>query len=153
MFVETLCVVVAPERHPAALALAFEGPPTSPKACVDAASALRLLRGPQTAQGQRDEAPNGGLRFEASGRAEGVQAIGREFLRRDVRSDRPILRGIGDQSLNEVAKLVFRFGDLFVVMDQRRDFAVVVLRRVVGDERISLQDGTEPATCVASRGL
>src|SRR5215218_8170566 len=90
------------------------------------ASENESARGAQPSQSDRDEPADRGLRRQAVGCCEGVEAVARKLLRRHIVPDVAGLCASGQQVSDEVAELLLRSGDLLVSMQERREFGVVV---------------------------
>jgi len=74
------------------------------------------------------------------GSGEGVQAVAHQLVRRDVASEVPGLRALGQQVSDEVAEVLLRSGDVLASMQERRKLGAVLL---VLDERVSLEHNLE----------
>ena len=81
-----------------------------------------------------------------------MEAVARELVRRDIVPDVAGLRALGQQVSDQVAELLLRPGDVLASMQERREFGVVVLVGLVGDERVGLEHGFEPLAGVAGAG-
>jgi len=68
---------------------------------------------------------------QAAGCYEGVEAVAREFVRRDIVPEVAGRRGRGEQVSDEVAELPLRSGDVLTSMHECREFGAVIL---VGNE-------------------
>ena len=102
--------------------------------------------GPQPSQGNRDEPADRGLGRQAAGRCEGVEAVTRELVGRDIFPETAGLGGLGQQVSNEVAELLLCSGDVLTPMQECLKLGAVVL---VLNERVCLEHGFEPLANVA----
>src|SRR3990172_2437620 len=95
---------------------------------TSAASAARVESGAgvQPSQSDGDKPADRGLGRQAAGCCEGVEAVARELVGRDIVADAPCLCRFGQQVSDHVAELLLRSGDLLVSMQERREFGVVV---------------------------
>ncbi len=97
----------------------------------------------QPGQSDLDEPADCGLRRQAAGCCEGVEAIARELLRRNIIPNVAGPCGLGKQVSDHIDELLLRPGDVLTSMQERREFGAIVLA-VVGDEGIGLQHSFEP---------
>lgn len=109
------------------------------------ASGLSEVRA-QAGDGHGHEPLNRGFGWQAGGRVEGVEAVAGQLLGRDIVADVARLGGLGQQICYEAEQVLLGLGDVLAAMQERRHVVVVML---VLDERIGLEDGTEPLTGVA----
>ena len=72
-------------------------------------------------------------------RCQGVEAVARKLLRRDIITDLTGLRGLDQQVSDQVAELLLRPGDVLTSMQERCEFGVVVPVGLVGEESVSLE--------------
>jgi hypothetical protein len=77
-----------------------------------------------------------------------VEAVAREFVRRDVIPDVADLRGLGQQVSDQMAELLLCSGDVLTSMQKCREFGAAVLA-VLRDERVGLKHRFEPLASVA----
>ena len=108
-------------------------------------------RGAQPSQSDRDEPADRGLGRQAAGCREGVEAVARKLVRRDIVADVAGLCSVGQQVSDEVAELLLRSDDVLTSMQECREFdaefdAVVL----VGNERVSFEYSFESLASVAS---
>lgn len=103
--------------------------------------------GVQPSHSDRDEPMDRGLGRQAVGCCEGLKAIARELVRRNIVADRAGLRGLGQKVSDQVAELLLGSGDVLTPMQECRELGAVAL---VGNERIGLQHSFEPLPNVAS---
>lgn len=66
-----------------------------------------------------------GLGRQPACRREGVEAIGRKLVRRDIVPEFTGVRDLGQQASDQVDELLLRFGDLLTAMQQCREFGSV----------------------------
>ncbi len=105
-------------------------------------------RGAQPSQSDRDEPADRGLGRQAAGCCEGVEAVARKLVRRDIIPEVAGLCDLGQQVSDQVDELLLRPGDGLPSMQECREFGAVVLA-VVGDERVGLEHRFEPLASVA----
>jgi hypothetical protein len=84
-------------------------------------------RSAQPGQGDRDQAVDGVLAGDGAGRCEGVQAVAGQFVGGHVVAEVAVLGCFGDQALDEVAEPLLRIVDVFAAVQQRGEFAAVVV--------------------------
>src|SRR5688572_9336248 len=106
----------------------------------------RTTRRTQPSQGDRDEPADRGLRRQAAGRREGVEAVARELVRRDVVPETAGPCALGHQVSDQLAQLVLRSCDVFASMQECRERGAVV---VMVNERVGVEHGFEPLSGVA----
>src|SRR5215207_5546118 len=104
------------------------------------------VRGTQPGQGDLDEPADRGLGRQAAGCCEGVEAVARKLLGRDIVPDVARIRGLGQQVSDDVREVLLRSVGVLTSMQERREFARVAL---VLDECVGLEHGFEPLTRVA----
>ncbi len=104
-------------------------------------------RGAQPSQSDRDEPADRGLGRQAAGCCEGVEAVARKLVSRDIIPDVPGLDALGQQVSDQFAELLLRPGDVLLSMQECRQFGGVAL---VLNERVSLEHSFEPLGSVAS---
>jgi hypothetical protein len=100
----------------------------------------------QPSQGHRDESADRGLRRQAAGCCEGVEAIVSELARRDIVPDVAGPYGLDQQILDEAAELLLRVCEVFTSMQDCGEFGIMVL---VANERIGLEHGFELLTNIS----
>jgi hypothetical protein len=83
-------------------------------------------RGAQPGQSDRDEPADRGLGRQAAGCCEGVEAVARELLRRDIVPDVAGLGGVAQQVSDQVDELLLRSRDVLTPVQERREFGSVV---------------------------
>ncbi len=93
----------------------------------------------QPGQGNRHEAMDRGPRTLAAGSCEGVNAVGRELVGRDVIPHVAGRHGLDEQLSDHCVNLVLGSGDVFVSMEERCELGVVVPAGSAGEERIGLE--------------
>jgi len=103
----------------------------------------------QPSHSDRDEPAHRSLGRHAAGRCEGVEAIARELVRRNIIAEGAGFRGLGQQVSDHVAQLLLRSGDLLVSMEEGHEFGVVAPVGLVGDERDGLEHSFESLASVA----
>lgn len=101
----------------------------------------------QPGQCYRDQPADRGLGCQAVGCREGVEAIGRKFVRRDVVPEVAYRCALGQQIADELVEMVLRLDDVFASMQACGEFGAMVLLR---NERVGLKYGLQPLTGVAS---
>ena len=72
-----------------------------------------------------------------------MEAIAREFPRRDIVPDLTSLYGLSQKVSDQPFEMPLRSRDVLALMQQCREFSAVVL---VGNERVRLEYGFEPLT-------
>ena len=100
-------------------------------------------RGPQPSQGDHDEPVDRGGGCQAAGRCEGVQAVARKLVRRDISPDVACISDIGQETSNQLDELVLRSGEVLISMQEFREFGAVLFA-VMNDECVGLEHGFEP---------
>ncbi len=108
----------------------------------------RVSAGAQPSQSDRDEPADRSLGRQAAGCCEGVEAVARKFVRRDIIPEPAGLGDLGQQVSDQVDELLLRSGDVLTSMQECREFGAVVLA-VVADERVRLEHRFEPLASVA----
>lgn len=103
----------------------------------------------QPIHGDRHEAADRGLRTLAAGSSQGVKAVGRKLVRRDIVPDVAGFCCLGQQVSDHVVDLMLRSGDLLVPMEERSEFGVVMPAGLVGDEGVRFEHGFQPLASVA----
>ena len=103
--------------------------------------------GVQSSPNDHDEPADRVRGRQAVGCCEGVEAVARQLVRRDIIPDVAALCSLGQQVSDQVLELLLRSGDVFTLMHECREFSTVVL---VGNERIGLEHSFEPLTSVTS---
>ena len=83
-------------------------------------------------------------------RCEGVEAVARKLLRRNIIPDLTGLRGLDQQVSNQVAELLLRPGDVLTSMQERCEFGVVVPVGLAREEGVGFQHSFEPLASAAS---
>ena len=106
-------------------------------------------RGAQPSQSDGDESADRGFGRQTASCCEGVEAVARELVRRDIIPNVAGLCGLDQQVSDHVAELLLRPGDVLTSMQECREFGAVVLA-VVGDEGVGLQHSFEPLGSTAS---
>jgi hypothetical protein len=100
-------------------------------------------RGPQPSQGDHDEPVDRGGGCQAAGRCEGVQAVARKLVRRDISPNVACISDIGQETSNQLDELVLRSGEVLISMQEFREFGAVLFA-VMNDECVGLEHGFEP---------
>ena len=77
-----------------------------------------------------------------------MEAVARQFGRRDIIPEVASLSDLGQKVSDQVNELSLRPGDMLASMQQCREFGAVVLA-LVGDERVGLEHSFEPLTSIA----
>ena len=90
-----------------------------------------------------------GLGWLAAGCCEGVQAVARELLRRDIIPNVAAFCALGQEVSDQVDELLLRPVDVLTSMQERHEFGAVVFAVVVV-EGIGLQHSFEPLGSAAS---
>ena len=144
----------APEEDPNATSPSAEDRLTVSQRSVEEGFRHQLnqnesARGTQPSQSDRDEPADRGLGRQAAGCCEGVEAVARKLVRRDIIPDVASLCGLGQQASDHVVDLMLRSGDPLVPVQECREFGVVVPVGLVGDEGIGLQHSFESLASVA----
>ena len=100
-----------------------------------------LARSAQSSQSDRDEPADRGLGRKAAGRCEGVEAVARKLVGRDVTPDVVGLYGLDKQDFNHIVDLLLSSGDVRTSMQECSELRARVLmgKALVGDERVSLE--------------
>ena len=70
----------------------------------------------QPSDSNHDEPSDRGLGRQAAGGCEGVEAVARELVRRDIAPDGAGLCGLGQQVSDQVAELLLRSGEMLTSM-------------------------------------
>jgi hypothetical protein len=104
-------------------------------------------RAAQARQSDLDEPVDRGLGRQAAGGREGVEAVARKLLRRDIIPDLAGPCALDQQVSNQVPKLLLRLGDVFTAMQERCELGVVAL---AGNERKGLEHRFETLARAAS---
>lgn len=104
----------------------------------------------QPIQSDRHEPTDSGLGVLPAGSREGVEAVACELVRRHIIPDVAGLCGLGQQVSDHLVDLVLRSGDPLVPMQERREFGVVVLAGLAGDEGVGLEHRFESLAGVAT---
>src|SRR5918994_2211527 len=104
------------------------------------------VRWAQPGQGDRDEPADRCLGRQATGCCEGVEAVARKLLGRDVIPDVARICGLPQQVSDDLPEVLLRSVSVLTSMQERREFAGVAL---VLDECVGLEHGFEPLTRVA----
>jgi len=94
-----------------------------------------------SAQCDRDQAVDGSLGGQATGGAQGVQAVDRELAGGDIIADVRGLRGFADEVTHKGVQVLLCTGDVLAPVHQRREFGVLGV--LLGDVRIGVEDGFE----------
>src|SRR6266496_2067342 len=102
--------------------------------------------GAQTNQSNHDEPADGGLGPQATRSCEGVEAVARELVRRDIIAEVPGFCPLDQQVSDEIGELLLCAGDMLTSMQECREFGPVVL---VGHERERVEHSFEPLASVA----
>src|SRR5215211_1063277 len=84
-------------------------------------------RGAQPSQSDPDEPANRFLGRQTASCCEGVEAVARELLRRDIISDVAAVCTLGQQVSDHVAELLLRPGDVLTSMQECGEFGAVTL--------------------------
>jgi hypothetical protein len=92
--------------------------------------------GTQCSQSQGDESANRSLGRQAAGGCEGVEAVVRELVSRDVVVKVAALCSLDQQVADEVVQVLPCSGDMVTAMKEGRQFGAVVLML---DERVGLE--------------
>ena len=110
------------------------------------------LLGAQPSKSDRDEPADRGLGRQASGCGEGVEAVARKLLGRDITPDVVGLCGLDQQVFDHIVDLLLRSGDVRTSMQECSEFGAGVLmgKALVGKERVSLEHRFEPLASGAS---
>ena len=74
------------------------------------------MQGAQSSQSDHDESSYRGLGRQAAGCCEGVEAVARKLLRRDIIPDVAGLCGLGQQISDDVREVPLRLGDVLISM-------------------------------------
>jgi hypothetical protein len=104
---------------------------------VDAISVWRLPRRSQAREDDGDEPADCDFGRQTPGRRGGVEAVHREFVRRNIVPEVAGGHCFGQQVSDEIAELLSRLLEMFTSVQERRKLAAVVL---VGDARDALED-------------
>ncbi len=107
-------------------------------------------RGAQPSQSDRDEPVDRSLGWQPAGCCEGVEAVARKLVGRDIIPEVAGLCDLGQQVSDQVDELLLRPVDVLTSMQECREFGAVVLA-VVGDERVGLEHRFEPLASVAGK--
>jgi len=97
----------------------------------------------KSGQGDGDQAVDGVLAGEGAGRGEGVQAVSGQFVGGHVVADIAVPCRLGDQVVEKVVESLPGVVDVLATVQQRGEFAAVVVRRVVLDLGVRVQDGLQ----------
>ena len=97
----------------------------------------------RTGERDRDEPADSGLGRQAAGCCECVEAVARQFVRRDIVPKVTAFCALGEQVSDHVAELLLCPGDLLVSMQECGELGVVVRVGFVRDERVCLEHGFE----------
>ena len=90
------------------------------------------VRGAQPSQSDDDESADRGFGRQTASCCEGVEAVARELVSRDIIPNVADLCSLDQQVSDHVAELLLRPGNVLASMQERREFGAVVLV-VVGD--------------------
>jgi hypothetical protein len=88
--------------------------------------------GVQSSHNDTNESADRVLGWQAASCCEGVEAVARKLVRRDIIPDVAALCGLGQQVSEQVLELLLRSGDVRTLMHECRKFSAVLL---VGNER------------------
>ena len=91
-----------------------------------------------------------GLGWQAAGCCEGVQAVARELLRRDIIPNVAAFCALGQEVSDQVDELLLRPVDVLTAMQERAEFLAAVASTVVRDQGVGLQHSFEPLGSAAS---
>src|SRR5215471_13136718 len=98
---------------------------------------------PHAGQGDLCKSPDRGLRGKTGRSGQGVEAIDGEFVGCDIVAKFAAAYALCNQLLDEIMQVLPRFNEVLVSMQESHQFAVVVPARLVGNQRVRLQNAFE----------
>jgi hypothetical protein len=106
-----------------------------------------LARGLYASQDDRDQPVDRGLGGQAASGGDGMEAVARELLRRDIITDLAAGGALAQQVPDEVAQPLLGSGDVSPSMQERRQLAAMML---VDNRPVGLEHRLQPLAGVAS---
>ena len=104
--------------------------PDSAVAHIGTAHQNESPRGAQPSQSDRDESADRGFGRQTASCCEGVEAVARKFVRRDISPEIAGLCALGQQVSDDVCEVLLRLGDMLTSMQECREFGSLPLASV-----------------------